>query len=191
MAFLEEHHRSEDLGLYPVVRERRPGAAPLLDDMARDHRAVAAAIEDLRAASATYARRDDRRPVVDAIDQLVDVLGPHLAREEDEVMPVVSQAITDQEWQAIEQEHNLDGKSMAQLGREGHWLIDDATPEDRARVIGLVPPVQRLVLLYGFAPSLPPVPARLVGPAPSPCAAPGVHRRGRGRGDRRRVGRRP
>ena len=61
MAFLEEHHRSEDLGLYPVVRERRPGAAPLLDDMARDHRAVAAAIVDLRAASATYARRDDRR----------------------------------------------------------------------------------------------------------------------------------
>ena len=153
MAFLEEHHRSEDLGLYPVVRERRPGAGPLLDDMARDHRAVAAAIEDLRAASATYARRDDRRPVVDAIDQLVDVLGPHLSREEDEVMPVVSQAITDQEWQAIEQEHNLDGKSMAQLGREGHWLIDDATPEDRARVIGLVPLVQRLVLLYGFAPS--------------------------------------
>lgn len=34
MEFLEEHHRSEDLGLYPVVRERRPGAAPLLDDMA-------------------------------------------------------------------------------------------------------------------------------------------------------------
>ena len=36
-AFLEAHHRSEDLGLYPVVRERDPGAAALLDEMARDH----------------------------------------------------------------------------------------------------------------------------------------------------------
>lgn len=107
----------------------------------------------LRAAAATYAERDERQPVVDAIDHLADVLDPHLSREEDEVMPVVSQVVSKQEWRAIEQEHNLDGKSMAQLGREGHWLIDNATPGDRARVIGLVPLVQRLLLLYGFAPS--------------------------------------
>ena len=49
--------------------------------------------------------------------------------------------------------HNLDGKSKAQLGREGHWLIDDADADDRARVLGLVPLVPRLVLLYGFGPS--------------------------------------
>ena len=84
---------------------------------------------------------------------MTDVLLPHLQREEAEVLPIVSRAITDGEWRAIEQEHNLDGKSMAQLGWEGHWLIEDATAQDRARVLGLVPPVPRLLLLYGFGPS--------------------------------------
>ena len=156
MVFLEGHHRSEDRGLYPAVRESDPAAAPLLDEMARDHEAVAAAIVGLEAAAAAYAdhrSREVRESVIEAIDELTEVLLPHLQREEDEVMPVVARAITDEEWRAIEQEHNLDGTSMAELGREGHWLIDDATPEDRARVLHLVPPVPRVLLLYGFGPS--------------------------------------
>jgi hypothetical protein len=121
--------------------------------MARDHEAVAAASAVLEAAIETYPERDERDPVVDAIDVLTDVLLPHLRREEDEVVPVVSSAITDAEWSAIEHEHNIDGKSMSQLGREGHWLIDDASADDRARVLGLVPLVPRLVLRYGFGPA--------------------------------------
>jgi len=155
-AFLEEHHRTEDLGLYPVVRTRDPEAANLLDEMARDHEAVAAAVVGLEEAAAAYAGSESpevRAALVQAVDEVSDVLLPHLQREEDEAMPIVSRAITDEQWRAIEQEHNLDGKSMAELGREGHWLIDDATPEDRARVVGLVPPVTRFLLLHGFGPS--------------------------------------
>jgi hemerythrin-like domain-containing protein len=153
MAFLEAHHRSEDVGLYPVVRQRDPGAAPLLDDMARDHENVALAIVQLEKAAAAYAERDERDALVHALDDLTDVLLPHLQREEDEAMPVVSRVLTNAEWRDLEQRYNLDGKSMAQLGREGHWLIDDASAEDRARVLGLVPLVPRLLLLYGFGPS--------------------------------------
>jgi hypothetical protein len=153
MAVLEAHHRSEDLGLYPVVRDRDAGAAALLDDMASDHAAVAIAIADLENAAATYGERDEREPLIDALDRLTAVLLPHLQREEAEMMPVVSRVITNAEWSEIEQRHNLDGKSMAQLGREGHWLIDGVSAEDRARVLGLVPPVPRLVLLYGYGPA--------------------------------------
>lgn len=153
MAFLEAHHRSEDVGLYPLVRERAPDAAARLDDMERDHAAVATAIARMDAAAARYAERDEREPLVAALDALTTVLYPHLRREEDEVMPVVSRVVTAGEWDAIEREHNLDGKSMAQLGREGHWLIDGADAADRARVIGLVPPVPRLLLLHGLGPA--------------------------------------
>lgn len=153
MAFLDAHHRSEDEGLYPVVRERDTSAAALLDDMATDHQAVAIAVVELGAAAAAYAERDGREAIVAALEELSGVLVPHLRREEDEVMPVVSRAITNAEWNAIEQAYNLDGKSMVQLGLEGHWLIDDAGADARARVLGLVPLAPRLMLLYGFGPS--------------------------------------
>ena len=54
------------------------------------------------------------------------------------------------EWRAIENEYNLAPKSFVQLGREGHWLIDDLSPADRETVLGLVPAVPRFVLLHGF-----------------------------------------
>lgn len=156
MAFLHAHHESEDTGLYPVVRDRRPDAAALLDAMDAGHRAVARRVDEVEAAAGSYAANDaetDRARLLDAIAALAADLLPHLRREEDEAMPVVAAAVTDDEWRAIEQEHNLDGKSPAQLGKEGHWLIDDATPESRALVLGLVPPVKRFVLVHGFGPA--------------------------------------
>lgn len=153
MEFLEAHHRSEDDGLYPLVLERDPSAASLLDEMANDHEAVSRSIDRVEAAVHAVDQVVTGDSIVRAIDDLSEVLLPHLEREERVVMPVVSRAITTAEWQAIEQEHNLDGKSMAQLGREGHWLIDNATTEDRDRVLSLVPRLPRLALVYGFGPS--------------------------------------
>ena len=153
LGFLDRHHRSEDDGLYPLVRERDAGAATLLEDMARDHEAVAGAASRLEAAVRASAGQGGVAPLRSAIDELASVLLPHLQREEDEVMPVVSAAVTSAEWIDIEHEHNLSGKSRRELAREGHWLIDGASTEDRAIVLGLVPPVPRLVLRYGYGPS--------------------------------------
>lgn len=154
MRFLRDHHRSEDEGLYPLVRERAPRAADVLDAMDRQHTAVATAITAVESAAATVT--DDRssdpdRRMLDALDDLEAVLLPHLRQEEDEAMPVVSSVVTNAEWQAIEQEHNLKGKSFVELGRDGHWLIDGVTEHDRATVLGLVPPIPRFILLHGFA----------------------------------------
>jgi hemerythrin-like domain-containing protein len=153
MAFLEAHHRSEDEGLYPPVCERAPDAAALLHDMTADHAAIAEAVAVVENTAHRYEEHDEREPLVAALDGLHELLLPHLQREEDELMPVVSRVITAGEWSAIEQAHTLAGKSKAQLGREGHWLIDGASRDDRARVLGLVPRVTRLILLYGFGPS--------------------------------------
>lgn len=153
MAFLHAHHELEDVGLYPVVRDRRPDAAALLDAMDADHRTVAEWIDEVVAAAAAYEASDaaaDRVRLRDAIAALEADLLPHLRREEDEAMPVAAAAVTDAEWRALEQEHGLDGKSPAQLGKEAHWLIDDATQETCELVLGLVPPAKRFVLVHGF-----------------------------------------
>jgi iron-sulfur cluster repair protein YtfE (RIC family) len=157
MQFLHAHHASEDEGLYPVVRERAPASADVLDvldRMAEQHERIATAIatvEGTAAALVADGSLDASREVVAALEALAAALLPHLQEEEDRAMPLTSQLITAEEWQSIEQRHNLEGKTPSQLGFEGHWLIDGATAADRGRVTGLVPPIQRLILLRGFA----------------------------------------
>ena len=147
MDFLDSHHRLEDHGLYPAVGEVDPSSAPLLGEMACDHEAVTEGIEAVRAAATEGVL--SVAGLLDAVEQLSDTLLPHLRREEEVAMPVVARSLTNAQWDAIEQA-NLTGLPAAELAREGHWLIDDAEPDDRALVLGLVPPLQRAFLLYGF-----------------------------------------
>jgi hypothetical protein len=157
MRFLHAHHASEDDGLYPLVRERAAGAGDVLDvldRMTHAHEDIATAIAQVEATAAALvddASDGAARQTVSALDALGVVLLPHLQEEEDEAMPITSRLITAAEWQAIEQEHNLNPKSMSELGFEGHWLIENASDADRATVIGLVPPIPRFILLHGFA----------------------------------------
>ncbi len=157
MGFLRAHHRSEDEGLYPLVRQRAvqgPDVLEVLDRMDGQHDDVASSIAAVEAAAA----RLDLDPsdasaalTLAALAGLEATLPPHLQQEEAEAMPAMSALITNAEWQAIEQRYNLDPKSFVELGLEGHWLIDGASEADRATVVGLVPAVPRFVLVHGFA----------------------------------------
>ena len=126
----------------------------MVDAMEQQHEVIAASITLVESSAAALTLDDSggaHLQMMRALDELEQVLLPHLRREEDEAMPVVSAVITNAEWQAIEQEHNLKPKSLVELGHEGHWLIDDADDDDRATVLGLVPAIPRFVLLHGFA----------------------------------------
>lgn len=154
MRFLRDHHEGEDKGLYPMVRDRDAGAAPLLDRMSADHDTVASSIVAVESATDGFARRggeEERARLFAAVEHLEEDLLPHLRDEEDELMPVVSATITNAEWRAWDKAFNLDPKSFVELGREGHWILDGLGPADRKLVVELVPPVPRFVLLHGFA----------------------------------------
>lgn len=157
MQFLHAHHCSEDNGLYPLVRERAGADAEVravLDRMRHDHEDVAVAIAHVEEAAAALAADGSdaaAQRTVAAVDALGTVLLPHLEEEESVAMPIVSRSVTAAEWLAIEKEHNLDPKSVSDLGFEGHWLVDDASDADRATVFGLVPPLPRFVLVHGYA----------------------------------------
>src|ERR1700759_2889468 len=108
MGFLHRHHESEDEGLYPLVRRRNPAAGPLLDAMDADHHRIGPAITGLTGAAAAYAGSPAARDRLEqALDQLTDVLYPHLRREEDEMMPVVASSITEAQWQEGGQRDNV------------------------------------------------------------------------------------
>ena len=153
MAFLHAHHSSEDQGLWPLLLRRNPGAAALVESLEDDHAQIMPAAEAMSAAAAGYAVTTDdipRAALSTAVDELDNVLAPHLAREVEEAMPVVSRSVTKGDWDAVEQKFNVSSKSLAQLAFEGHWLLDGIDPEGRDVVVHLVPPVPRLILVHGF-----------------------------------------
>jgi hypothetical protein len=154
MEFLHAHHTGEDEGLWPLVRARNPAAGALLDSLEAEHRRISPAAAALTDAGQRYAETTADEPpdeLVTALDALATVLFPHLDREVEEAMPVVSASITHAEWHAVEQEYNIKPKSLAQLGMEGHWLLDGIDGEGYQIVVHTVPAVPRFILLHGFA----------------------------------------
>jgi hemerythrin-like domain-containing protein len=154
MRFLHEHHHGEDEGLWPLVRAREPRASALLADMAAEHARVAPLATTVAEASRAFgatASDGARVALLDAVQRLAGVLLPHLRREEDDAMPVVSLAITAAEWHAVDQQYFVKPKSLPQLGFEGHWLLDGLDAERSRVVLHQVPAVPRVVLRYGFA----------------------------------------
>lgn len=152
MRFLHDHHTGEDEGLWPLVRQHDPSTGALLDRMDADHARIAPAITEVQAAADDYGRSDAARErLCGAVDDLREVLLPHLRREEDEAMPVVASTLTRREWTDWDERFNIANRSFAELGYNGHWLLDGQTPQGRDVVVHLVPPVPRFILLHGFA----------------------------------------
>ncbi len=153
MRFLHAHHHGEDAGLWPLVRARNPRLAALLDTMEADHARVAPLVKACATAADAYGQgsSDEERVVfLAALGDLADALLPHLRREEDDVMPLVSVAVTADEWKAVDQEYYVKPKSLSELGFEGHWLLDGLDAERAQVVVHQVPAVPRFVLVHGF-----------------------------------------
>ena len=148
MDFLHHHHTNEDDGLYPLVLEKNPAAGELLGVMNADHERITPRILELDVAARAYSTGapGSDAALLAALEALEADMCPHLEREEREMMPVVSQSITNDEWRAWE-----DGftkvKSMKQLADEGHWLLDNLDAGRRDFVVRLVPAVPRFILV--------------------------------------------
>lgn len=153
MDFLNDHHRAEDDGLYPMVLEHNPQAAALLAQMDADHRRILPAIDALAEAGRAYGedRRDAGKTVLTAVEETEQVLLPHLRREEEEMMPIVSASITEGQWQRWDQDFNVKPRGLLELADIGHWILDGLDEAGRTVITHLVPPVPRFILVRGFA----------------------------------------
>jgi len=148
MDFLHHHHSNEDDGLFPLVLEKNPAAGELLGVMDADHHRIAPRILELDVAARSYATgaSGSDAALLTAVQDLETEMCPHLEREEREMMPVVSESISNGEWRAWEDAFTK-VKSMKQLADEGHLLLDNLDPVDREFVVHLVPAVPRFILI--------------------------------------------
>jgi iron-sulfur cluster repair protein YtfE (RIC family) len=135
---LHVHHTAEDDALWPVVRNVVAGQADdlaLLDEMAAEHAALGPLLEAIEGA---FARGDSS---ADARADLAARLEEHLAHEEEAGLPLVDRTLTKEQWMSF-------GQAAAErvgsdMPRYLPWLLEGATPELTASVLGVLPePVQ-------------------------------------------------
>lgn len=142
-SYLQVHHTAEDEMLWPPMRAAlagNPDATALLDAMEAEHSAIDPL---LVAIDAALADRDFGPQRLGGLtDALATVLRAHIGHEEDEGLAVIDATITGEQFQAFGADH---GKRIAgDVQRYLPWMLEDATPEVTATVLGqLPPPVQQ------------------------------------------------
>ena len=154
MQALHAHHTAEDAGLWPLVRQRTPAAAQLLDAMEADHRAIVPAMQALTAAARRYRSTDNDDPRLELVRALdgspacwsrtwTGKYGTRCRWWRRPSPPGTGTPGT--------RTYNIKPKSPWQLGLDGHWLLDEIDPEGYQVVVQQVPAVPRFILLHGFA----------------------------------------
>jgi hemerythrin-like domain-containing protein len=104
-AFPEKlHHPKESDYLFRALRERRPGLGPVLDELEREHVAGRDRIGQLKQALAGYRRLTSAgyQAFADELERYVAFELRHMTVEEERVLPAAAQALTVDDWTAID-----------------------------------------------------------------------------------------
>ena len=137
---LDNHHSAEDDDLWPVLRHELSDAADLaaVDAMVDEHALIPPAL----AAVDTAIRGGG--PLTPSSEELARLLLQHLAHEEQAVLPLIEQHLSQGQWHAF---------LMKERGRRRPrerpefltWVLDDASEHDAHAVLSEVPAPGRLV----------------------------------------------
>jgi hemerythrin-like domain-containing protein len=94
------HHPKESALLFPLLRERAPELAPVLDRLDHDHARGERAIRDLEHALLAFEVMGEPRRAgfEQALATYLDFYLQHMALEEDEVLPAARRTLTEADW---------------------------------------------------------------------------------------------
>jgi hemerythrin-like domain-containing protein len=146
---LHHHHTGEDELLWPKLLDRVGNLnADLVQRMESQHEQVAKLLHrvgELLPRWRARAEADVRDELAKTLEDASIVLDRHLEEEENEILPLVSTYVTNAEWQALGER----GKASIPKGAKGFIalgsILQDATPDERVRFLGILPPPVRLI----------------------------------------------
>ncbi len=101
---LHHHHESEDELLYPMMIERAPEQAAMIEEVEKQHQDVTATIDAASAACAAWRARpsaETGEALAAALESLNATLQPHLDDEEEKIVPLAAVTLTQDEWAAM------------------------------------------------------------------------------------------
>ncbi len=150
---LHLHHTGEDDLLWPKLLERCPPDADLVHRMEQQHSRVEQAIERLVPALERW--EAEARPAVTGevaaeLERLGDALLEHLDEEEREILPMAARHVTQEEWDQLGQ-HGVGKITFSQTIIMFGAVLEDATPEERAEMLQVLPFPVRILLTTVFA----------------------------------------
>ncbi|WP_067144022.1 hemerythrin domain-containing protein [Microtetraspora malaysiensis] len=131
---LHVHHTAEDEALWPVLRQilaDRPADLTLLEAMEAEHAAIDQVIEAIDEALAGPEDGLDR--LGDLTDSLVTGLTGHLRHEEDQALPLIQAAATQEQWARFGQIHAQ--RIGSAVPRILPWLLDGASDQAVAAML--------------------------------------------------------
>jgi hypothetical protein len=151
IAVLHHHHAAEDEILWPKLRERTPSRDNEIQRAEDAHADIAKSIDQVQSVRPSWMGSADRRlgeQLVSALDELSTRLDEHLADEEQNVVALIGQYVTPEEWQAF-----ID-RGGAYVGPSNLWfalafggvMLRDATPDEQRRFFASLPFALRMVL---------------------------------------------
>ena len=137
-SYLRVHHTSEDDALWPVMSRElasRPDDLALIDAMETEHAAIDPLLNAIDAAITGHGSGPGR--LGDLTDGLVTALTGHLKHEEKEALPLINATLTQQQWQHFSEVHR--NRIGGDVPRYFPWLLENASTENAASVLGLLP----------------------------------------------------
>jgi hypothetical protein len=116
---LHAHHHGEDVLVYPLLVQRVPEQSALWARMEEQHGSVESNVDAAKEATAAYgasASSADADALADACEALLARLEVHLGEEEDDVLPFVARAVTQEEYS------QLPGHALMSYQGDRIWL---------------------------------------------------------------------
>jgi iron-sulfur cluster repair protein YtfE (RIC family) len=140
---LHVHHTAEDTSLWPRLRAAvyAPEDLAVLDAMDAEHAEIEPRLERVDAAMADY----DADRLTDSLAGLAAGLAGHMRHEEQAALPLVETYLGASGWAAFGRDVRKAAGGIRGGAEYLPWVLDDASAEMTAKVLGLLPPPARLL----------------------------------------------
>jgi hemerythrin-like domain-containing protein len=145
---LHLHHTGEDENLWPLLLERAAPSTELIETMQAQHERVHEYVDRTQGLLAVWRRTPTQaagEELASTVEQLSQALFEHLDQEERDILPLAEEHVSVAEWGRLG-EHGRDSMSRDQLPIMFGAILEEADPDERAKMLKLVPPPVRLIL---------------------------------------------
>jgi Hemerythrin HHE cation binding domain len=140
---LHTHHGAEDAALWPRLYSAvsEPDEIEVLKDMEAEHGSLDPRLDQIDAA--IDAR--DETTLGAELKALAEGLSQHMIHEEEAALPLLERRTGSAGWESFTREVRAQQGGLKGAAEYLPWVLDDAGPETRAKVLKLLPPPARLL----------------------------------------------